>query len=567
MAKHVKILEGHSINEWESKFKKKIEKGKLRTFNSEKELIDFATYWKINNKYYQVPTFFEWYNKSLRKSVGLTVALTATSVLATFFLCAALIQSQIKWNADRYGLSVSFYAVDGAFSDGSKSKVISGITKGTKLKDVTGYSNCIPLLDDYDFKHWHVDDGKPEITEFDENDAITASVSLKAYYELNPKSPDKFDEDSWETVLSVIRQGKDVFIDTYCKDYPDYTPDYNETEKREKALLEFMDSPTNWRTISVGNVGDYGVRIIGIGQDKLYSTEESLDRELFTFEFNECIFPISYSFAEYGTPFYTKSGSSDPDEIQEYCGLKTYTEDIVLNQLPLLIRENMKTVTKRTLQVKGGFKYHYDETLQSWVFDRECLDGSADEDNKLEIVNTPERLFSLSLDEIGATKYQFKYGDKEEGIKLMSETTQHNKELMEKVSLDVGEGFYDEETKDYTGAYPFYTHEWYNPDDHTDEIKRMKRYFIGSGAQSVNALYRLRSIYIPNEYDADEDDRASGNKDYRPFETWNISAEGTIGNRKTSGMINHDVEPHDRYYFAAGDMAWNSAFVAPAFCL
>ncbi|MCQ2796080.1 MAG: hypothetical protein MJ213_02060 [Bacilli bacterium] len=563
MAKHVKILEGHSINEWESKFKKKIEKGKLRTFNSEKELIDFATYWKINNKYYQVPTFFEWYNKSLRKSVGLTVALTATSVLATFFLCAALIQSQIKWNEDQ-GYTVSLYADEGAFKDGSKTvktKTISGIKKGTKLKDVKGYDSCIPIRDDYEFKHWHVDDGEEIPTEFSDDMEITSNVSLKAYYELNPRSPDKFDEDSWETVLSVIRQGKAVFIDTYCKDQPSYSTD------KEKALLEFMDSPTNWRIISVGNVGDYGVRIIGIGQDKLYSTEESLDRELFTFEFNECIFPISYSFAEYGTPFYTKSGSSDPYEIQEYCGLKTYTEDIVLNQLPLLIRENMKTVTKRTLQVKGGFKYHYNETLQSWVFDRECLDGSADEDNKLEIVNTPERLFSLSLDEIGATKYQFKYGDKEEGLKLMGETTQHNKELMDKVGLKVGEGFYDEETEDYTGAYPFYTHEWYNPDDHTDDIKRMKRYFIGTGEKSVNALYRLRSIYIPNEYDADEDNRASGNKDYSPFETWNISAEGTIGNRKTSGRINHDVEPNDRYHFAAGDMAWNSAFVAPAFCL
>ena len=559
MAKHIKFYSGHTVKEWESKYKKQIAKGKIKVFNNEKDLIDFAYYWKIDGKYYQVPNIFEWYNKSLRKSVGLTVALTGTSILATFFLVAALIQSQVKWNDDQ-GYSISFYAGDGTFSGGAKSKVVNGIKKGTKLGKIKNYSSYIPNLDDYSFVHWFVDDGT-ETQSVDGDTKITSNLSLKPYYELNPRDPVDFATDSWETVLSIIRQGKTKFVDTYCKDQPSFATD------KEQALLEFMDSPTNWRIVSVGNVGDYGVRIIGIGQDKLYTPSDDIERELFTFEFNECIFPISYSFYEYGTPFYTQSGSSDPEEIQEYCGLKTYTEDIVLNQLPLIIRENIKEVRKRTLQVRGGIKYDYDETLQSWNVDRSCYDGTGDDtDNKLEIVETSEKLFSLSLDEIGATKYQFSYGTHtDDGLKLMNEITQHNKELMDTVGLKVGEGFYDEKTDDYTGAYPFYTHEWYNRSDHTDDFKRMKRYFIGSGEKSVNASYRLRSIYLPNEYDADEDDRPSGNKDYSPFETWNIVPEGTIGNYKTSGRRTPDQQ--NLYHFAAGDMAWNSSFVSPAFCL
>lgn len=580
--KHIKIIEGHSIKEWESKYQKKIAKGKIKVFNNEKDLIDYAIYWKIDGKYYQVPGAFEWYTKSLRKSKGLTIALTCTSILATFFLTAALVQSQVKWKADKYGLSVSFYAVDGTFSDGTKSKVISGITKGTKLKNIEGYDKCIPSLADHEFIHWHVDDGQTGEIPFYEDDAITENVSLKAYYELNPENPVLFGGpglipgetcDSWETVLSVVRQGKEAFINAYCKDQPSFDTD------KEQALLEFMDSPVNRRRISVGSVGDYEVRVIGIGQDHEYDGQDDHD-DLVTFEFNECIYPVSYSFVEYGTPFYTKSGSADSEEKQDYCGLKTYTEDIVLNQLPLLIRENMKTVKKRTLQVHGGFKYGYNENLQSWTFDKSCLDGTGgDQTNKLEIVETKEKLFSLSLDEIGATKYEFEYtiGEDEEGKPItdpgrqyMLETTQYDKDLMDRVSLTRGEGFLDE-SNEYTGAYQFYTHDWYDKEAHTDKIKRMKRYFIGTGDDSINASYRLRSIYIPNsDRDVDDPDdaknRPSGNKDYRPFETWNITSDGCIGNRKISGLVNPD-KPGERYYFACGDMAWNSAFVSPAFCL
>lgn len=585
MVKHVRIKDGHSVKEWETKFKKQIEKKKIKVFDKESELLDYATYWKINDKYYQAPTIFEWYEKSLRKSKGLTIALTCTSTLATFFLLATLIQSQIKWTKDTYGVSVSFYAVDGTFSDGTKSKVVSGITKGTKLKNISGYSSCIPSLDDYKFIHWHLDDGKQKETDFSEDDPINQNLSLKAYYELNPREPNRFggishlDEcDSWETVMSVIRKGKDVFIKTYCKDQ---LAEYGD---EEQALLHFMDdNEYNYRTISVGDVNDYGVRLIGVGQDHLYNSQEKEDHELFTFEFNECVMPLPYSFSQGGSPFYRKDGSESV-ELHDYCALKTYTDDIIFNQLPSIIKENVKTVTKRTLQVEGGFKYKYVDNLQSWQFDKRCLNGTYEDEkgikypNKVQIVDTPETLFSLSLDEIGATKYDFDYtlsvdpdtGEPTKtmpGRPLMEETTQYTCDQIEDASGSSilnsrGEGFLVNDGN-YTGSYQFYSHEWYNPYDHTDHQKRMKRYFVGDGEDSVNTYYRLRSIYIPNDKDEDNEFGATGNKDYRPFESWNIMDDGTIGNLKhNAAEKDEDVE-----YFACGDMAWVSAFVAPAFCL
>ena len=566
MAKHVKFYSGHTVKEWENKYKKQIAKGKIKVFNNEKDLIDFAYYWKIDGKYYQVPNIFEWYNKSLRKSVGLTVALTGTSVLATFFLVAALVQSQVKWNADKYGLSVSFYAGDGTFSDGSKSKVVSGITKGTKLKNIPGYkkiANPTATDPDYKFGDWVVDDGQ-EMTTYTDETPITKSVSLKAAFDMKPDDPVKFDDDTWETVFSVIEEGKDTFIDTYCKDFPSYNPDHTKTEEREKALFEFMDSPINWKIITVGNVGGYGVRLIGLGQDKQANSDsKKVDRALATFEFNECIMQLPYSFEQGGSPYYTKSGSSDPSQRFGFCALKTYTEDIVKTQLPSYIQRKMKTVIKRTLQIKGGLSNHYNETLQSWEFKEECLAN-------LEMVETEETLFSLSMDEIGASKIPFKYknGDTEiDGQQMMSETTHAANNLFTEKYKEKGEGFFN--GTDYTGEYLFYSKDWDKPTEHNYGTKRIKQYFVGDDPKGVEAQYRLRSIYIPNGFDKDKDGgtdpvkHTSGNKDYRPFETWNINTNGDIGHVKKSGPLDGDKQ----YWFACSDMAWASVFVAPAFCL
>lgn len=583
MSKHVKIIEGHKVQEWQSKYQKKIAKGKLKVFDNEKDLIDYAFYWKIDGKYYQVTNPFEWYAMSLRKSKGLTIALTCTSILATFFFTAAIIQSQVKWKADKYGLSVSLYADEGAFSNGTKTKVITGITKGTTLKDALAGYDCTPTLIDHQFKHWHVDDGKLTPTEFDEATPITENTSLKAYFELNPRAPDNFKTDSWETVLSVIDKGKAAFIDAYCKDQPSFATD------KEQALLEFIDSPTNWRTLSVGSISDYGVRIIGVGQDKLFEEPKNGEtkKELFTFEFNECVTALPYSYIQGGTPYYTKSGSSEPDaQPEDYCGLRTFTNDIIYPQLPQLIREHIKTVEKRTLQVKGGLKYHASTTQgfdSPYQFDRSCINGA---ENHLEFVHTPETLFSLSLDEIGATKIPFEYTvkkqgqdpQKREGTVLMKQTT-HFGDVEDVVNIkDItgeakGEGFYNKQTDDYTDPYMFYRDEWDESEkgQHTDPCKRMKRYFIGTGEKFINTQYRLRSIYIPNTYDEDDDSkqRASGNKDYRPFETWNVSENGDFGGYTVSGKMN-TIDPDrsdERYHFFRGDMAWASIFVAPAFCL
>lgn len=567
MAKHVKFYSGHTVKEWETKYKKQIAKGKIKVFNNEKDLIDFAYYWKIDGKFYQVPNIFEWYNKSLRKSVGLTVALTGTSILATFFLVAALVQSQVKWNDDQ-GYSVSFYSGDGAFADGTKSKVVSGIKKGTKLKNMKTYrdkiANPIASDADYTFGDWVIDDGQ-EVTPYTDETPITQNVSLKAIYDLNPKAPESFDEDTWETVFNVIEQGKDAFIDTYCKDSEHYTPDITKTEEREKALYDFMDSQTNWKTISVGNVGDYGVRLIGLGQDEQDEDDPNkVSRAIATFEFNECIMQLPYSFEQGGSPFYTKSGSDDPSQKFEFCALKTYTEDIVKTQLPSYIQRKMKTVMKRTLQIEGGLKYHHDDELQSYQFDTNCL-------SNLEMVETPETLFSLSLDEIGATKIDFNYdigeGATVNGKTMMGETMQASYNTFTTKYKEKGEGFADG-SGGYTKEYLFYSDDkWATEGGHNYDHKRIKKYFIGDDPSGVDTQYRLRSIYIPNEWDVDDMDstpkRASGNKDYRTFETWNIESNGDIGHVKKSGKVN-DGQP---IWFACSDMAWASVFVAPAFCL
>lgn len=586
MAKHVKILEGHSVKEWESKFQKKIEKGKLKTFNSDKDLMDFATYWKINNKYYQVPTFFEWYNKSLRKSVGLTVALTATSVLATFFLCAALIQSQIKWNEDQ-GFTVSLYANEGAFSGSSKSKVIRGVKKGTKLKEITGYatpSRASEGMEDYEFGNWYVDDGNDTIV-FDEENEITDNIALKANYEMVPsKVTTTFKDDSWATVYHVIDQGKKVFIDTYCSDQPSYVEGQ---EDNEKALFEFMDSVDNWKTFSVGNVGDYGVRLIGVGQDKLAEGEKEIDRELFTFEFNECIQQVSYSYAQAGSPFYTAAGAEDEEATRgnDYCYLKKYYDLDLLPQFPEFIQKRIKTVEKRTLEIHGGFAYHSslddpDPTTrkyESWIFDRnKCLD---EQDKHLEMAVTKEKLFSLSIDEIGGDYIPFdlledwkKAG--ETSKQLIGMTTQADKDYLEYYKDETrgitsqGEGFERsvENVNDHRGAYMFYQNEWEDTEGHNYKHKREKKYFIGDDPKGVETQYRLRSIYIPYEHDEDDFNtgKMGGNKDYRPFETWNVNDDGSIGNCKVSGTVDQDG---NKWHFLAGDMAWAGIYVAPAFCL
>ncbi|MCQ2752848.1 MAG: hypothetical protein MJ206_01110 [Bacilli bacterium] len=586
MAKNVKFYDGHTVQEWQKKYQKQIAKGKIKVFEREEDLLNYAKYWKIDGKYYQIPMAFEWYAKSLRKSKGLTIALTVTSTLATFFLCAALIQSQIKWEEDQ-GFTVSLYAGDGVFKEGSKStksKVIHGVKKGTKLNEIKDYA--IPWkehseTEEYGFSEWHIDDEDEAV--FPKDKAIDSNVSLKANYEMVPSDPVDFKSDSWATVYSVIEKGKQAFIDTYCSDQLSYIEG---AEDNEQALYEFMDSTNNWKTFSVGNVGDYGVRLIGVGQDKLAEGEEEIKRELFTFEFNECVQQVSYSYTQAGSPFYTAAGAENEEATRgnDYCYLKKYYDSDLLPQFPKFLQDRIKTVEKRTLEIHGGFAYHSSlndpdkKQYESWIFDRdECLDK---QDKHLEMAVTKEKLFSLSIDEIGGDYISFDEslieGWSETSNELIGMTTQADEQYLEYYKdesrgiTSQGEGFERsvENGNDRRGAYMFYQNEWEDTEGHNYEHKREKKYFIGDDPTGVETQYRLRSIYIPYEYDVDDfaTGRMGGNKDYRPFETWNINPDGSIGNCKVSGT---ETTPGSgkKWHFLAGDMAWAGIYVAPAFCL
>ena len=213
------------------------------------------------------------------------------------------------------------------------------------------------------------------------------------------------------------------------------------------------------------------------------------------------------------------------------------------------------------------------------MFDRDkCIETESTDEKHLEMAVTKEKLFSLSIDEIGGDYISFNEslieGWTENSKELIGMTTQADEKYLERYKdesrgiTSQGEGFErtTENGNDHRGAYMFYQNEWEDPEGHNYNHKREKKYFIGDDPKGVETQYRLRSIYIPYEHDVDDftSGRMGGNKDYRPFETWNVNDDGSIGNCKVSGT---EESAGKKYHFLAGDMAWAGIYVAPAFCL
>ncbi len=237
--------------------------------------------------------------------------------------------------------SVVLYSAEGTFAN--KQQFITLTSNGsTNLSSLNNYVE--PTLSNKQFVGWTDEDGKF----VSENDIITKDTLLVANYDEKATTPVAFHTDSWPTVINVINKGYVEFAKAYCG-YEGNDEDEAigyiklwmvgaiQTESKPIIPLDL--------TLQNGVIRAY-VHPIDLAYDTITGTEE---KAKFTFEFYDLIDVCLYN-NDKEFKYWYKAAEGDKAEQQAF--LRKYLNDNIFNELPVVLRREIKTVDKYSPDIK-----------------------------------------------------------------------------------------------------------------------------------------------------------------------------------------------------------------------
>lgn len=257
-------------------------------------------------------------------------------------------------------LTVSLYANNGKFKDGTKTLILTGVVKGTKLKDIKDYVE--PTYSNQDFAYWLDAEGN----KVEENTEIKSNLMLGAYYKEVAKDPVSLKHDNWATVAAQCAS-----MSKFVKAYLDKTFTGTEDQAKELIIAEIKKNAlpsseadkTLYKTVTI-TLGedwttDVKVRLIDVGKDK---AADGSSKPLFTWEFANAIDVGVYS--QLSNSHWCEYDSEG--EIVNSALLRENCNKAMILKLPVAMVDAMVPTTKTTPYYDGGQKPDITTTDIMW---------------------------------------------------------------------------------------------------------------------------------------------------------------------------------------------------------